>query len=124
MQGSEADSFSQYFELVDQDPFELIAAWIIETFRNEALQDALVHKTAPKEPVSAAEPKPPGSLLSSEEAAAFLGISTESLRRMCRRRAVTFIQVVPSEYRFHPDDLTEYVNSRRNKRKSVFKGPK
>jgi len=69
-------------------------------------------------------PKPPGSLLSTEEAAAFLGISPVSLRRLCRRKAMTFIQVLPSEYRFHPDDLDEYVNSRRNRRKSVFKGPK
>jgi excisionase family DNA binding protein len=65
-------------------------------------------------------PKPPGSLLSTEEAAAFLAVSSESLRRLSRRRAVTFIRVTPDEYRFHPDDLVEYVNSRRNKRKSVF----
>jgi excisionase family DNA binding protein len=114
--------FEQIFEPVDFDPFEVIATLIIETFRNEALQDALVHKTAPQEPApAAAKPKPPGSLLSTEEAAAYLGISTESLRRMCRRKAVTFSQVMPSEYRFHPDDLAEYVNSRRNKRKSVLK---
>jgi excisionase family DNA binding protein len=126
MQGSDTDSFAETFELVDQEPFELIASLIIETFRNEALQDALVHQAARKEPAPAAapEPKPPGSLLSTEEAAAFLGISTESLRRLCRRKAVTFIRVTADEYRFHPDDLAEFVNSRRNKRKSVFKGPK
>lgn len=78
-------------------------------------------KTAPG-PAPAAEPKPPGTLLSTEEAAAFLNISPESLRRLCRRKAVTFIQVMPREYRFHPDDLVEYVNSRRNRRKSIFKG--
>ena len=65
----------------------------------------------------APEPKPPGSLLSTEEAATFLGISPESLRRLCRRKAITFIRITPDEYRFHPDDLTEYVNSRRNRRK-------
>jgi excisionase family DNA binding protein len=71
----------------------------------------------------APEPKPPGSLLSTEEAAAYLGLSPESVRRLCRRRAVTFIQAMPSEYRFHLDDLVEYVNSRRHRRKSVFNGP-
>jgi excisionase family DNA binding protein len=70
-------------------------------------------------PVAATTPeKPPGSLLSTEEAAAFLAISAETLRRLCRRKAITFIQVA-SEYRFTIADLNEYVSSRRNRRKSA-----
>ncbi len=68
-------------------------------------------------PVAAPGPeKPPGSLLSTEEAAAFLAISGKTLRRLCRRKAITFIQVA-SEYRFTKADLNEYVSSRRNRRK-------
>lgn len=70
---------------------------------------------------SVAAPTPeklPGSLLSTEEAAAFLAISAETLRRLCRRKAITFIQVA-SEYRFTTEDLNEYVSSRRNRRKSA-----
>ena len=70
-------------------------------------------------PVAAPTPeKPPGSLLSTEEAAAFLAISAETLRRLCRRKAITFIQV-SSEYRFTKADLNEFISSRRNRRKSV-----
>jgi len=70
-------------------------------------------------PIAAPAPeKPPGSLLSTEEAAAFLAISAETLRRLCRRKAMTFIQVA-SEYRFTKADLNEYVSSRRNRRKSA-----
>jgi hypothetical protein len=42
--------------------------------------------------------KLPGALLSTEEAAYYLSISAETLRRMCRRKAITFIQVTPSEF--------------------------
>jgi excisionase family DNA binding protein len=70
-------------------------------------------------PVAAPNPqKPPGSLSSTEEAAAFLAISAETLRRLCRRKAITFIQV-SSEYRFTKADLNEFIFSRRNRRKSA-----
>jgi excisionase family DNA binding protein len=62
--------------------------------------------------------KLPGSLLSTEEAANYLGVSAETLRRLCRRKAITFVQITPSEYRFDLNDLKEYVDSRRNRRKS------
>jgi len=57
------------------------------------------------------------SLLSTYDAAERLAISPETLRRMCRRKAITFIQV-GSEYRFSQGDIEEYVASRRNRRKS------
>jgi excisionase family DNA binding protein len=63
--------------------------------------------------------KLPGSLLTTDEAAEYLAIAPETLRRLCRQKAVTFIQVTPSEYRFALTDLEEYVYSRRNKRVSV-----
>jgi excisionase family DNA binding protein len=62
--------------------------------------------------------KPNGALLNTEEAAEYLSISAETLRRLCRRKAITFIQITPSEYRFSQEDLNEYVSSRRNRRKS------
>jgi excisionase family DNA binding protein len=84
-------------------PFEIVVQPTLTVFRS----------------VAAPTPeKPPGSLLSTEEAAAFLAISAETLRRLCRRKAITFIQVA-SEYRFTKADLNEYVSSRRNRRKSV-----
>jgi excisionase family DNA binding protein len=60
--------------------------------------------------------KLPGALLSTEEAADYLAISAETLRCLCRWKAITFIQVTPSECRFQLADLDEYIASRRNKR--------
>jgi excisionase family DNA binding protein len=57
-------------------------------------------------------------LLSTEAAAEHLAIAPETLRRLCRQKAITFIQVTPSEYRFTLSDLEEYIASRRNKRAS------
>jgi excisionase family DNA binding protein len=76
-----------------------------------ALPDPLADQETPKA-------KPAGALLSTEEAADCLAISAETLRRLCRRKAITFIAVTPHEYRFDRSDLEEYVNSRRNRRKS------
>jgi excisionase family DNA binding protein len=63
----------------------------------------------------------PGALLTTDEAADFLAIAPETLRRLCRQKAISFIQPTPSEYRFALADLEEYVSSRRNKR--GFRGP-
>ena len=60
----------------------------------------------------------PGALLTTEAAAEYLAIAAETLRRLCRHKAITFIQVTPSEYRFTVSDLEEYIASRRNKRAS------
>ncbi|HEY2423415.1 MAG TPA: helix-turn-helix domain-containing protein, partial [Chthoniobacterales bacterium] len=60
----------------------------------------------------------PGALLTTEQAADYLAIAPETLRRLCRQKAITFIQPTPSEYRFALADLKEYVSSRRNKRAS------
>jgi excisionase family DNA binding protein len=60
----------------------------------------------------------PGALLTTDEAADYLAIAPETLRRLCRAKAITFIQPTPSEYRFAVADLEEYINSRRNKRAS------
>jgi excisionase family DNA binding protein len=67
------------------------------------------------------EEKVPGALLTTEEAAAYLAISPETLRRLCRAKAITFIQATPSERRFAQADLDEYIASRRNKRASGVK---
>jgi excisionase family DNA binding protein len=69
-------------------------------------------------PLREPKEKPPESLLTTEEAASFLAISPETLRRLCRRKVITFIQVA-SEYRFTKADLNEYISSRRNRRKSL-----
>jgi excisionase family DNA binding protein len=60
----------------------------------------------------------PGALLTTEEAADYIAVAPETLRRLCRAKAITFIQPTPSEYRFALADLEEYINSRRNKRAS------
>ena len=80
---------------------------------------AIYHRTEPKEPETPPDPRP--GLLSTEAAAKFLAISPESLRRLCRRKAINYLDIVPGEYRFDQADLDEYVNSRRHHRKSVFK---
>ena len=63
--------------------------------------------------------KPAGALLSTEQASDYLAISAETLRRLCRRKAISFIQVTPSEYRFQLVDLDEYIASRRNRRSGL-----
>jgi excisionase family DNA binding protein len=86
--------------------FELLTKWFPNSWK-----DPLSF------PLRETKEKPSGVLLTTEEASEYLAISPESLRRMCRRKAITFI-AVGSEYRFTQDDLKEYVASRRNRRKS------
>jgi excisionase family DNA binding protein len=64
--------------------------------------------------------KLPGGLLTTEQAADYLALSQETVRRLCRGKAITFIQATPSEYRFAKADLDEYIASRRNKRASAL----
>jgi excisionase family DNA binding protein len=86
---------------------------------------AIHRQTAPREPAkienSTEQERPVGSLLSTERAAQYLGVSPETLRRLCKRQVITFIRVTPHEYRFDLADLDEYKNSRRNRRKSAVK---
>jgi excisionase family DNA binding protein len=85
-------------------PFEIVVQPTLTVFR----------------PVAASTPeKPPGSLLSTEEAAAFLAISAETVRRLCRKRAITYTTVTATDYRFAREDLEEYLRSRTVKRKSI-----
>jgi len=81
---------------------------------------ALYPGSFPEKPLRPETPpeRLPGALLATEEAAGYLAISPETLRRLCRQKAVTFIQPTPSEYRFALSDLEEYVASRRNRRVS------
>lgn len=78
-------------------------------------------------PMEVAEPEPSkpkkiaGSLLSSKEAAAYLGVSVATLRRLCDDRAITFIRVTAREYRFEPTELEVFKNARRYNRKSLIK---
>jgi excisionase family DNA binding protein len=58
------------------------------------------------------------TLLNTEQAAKFLSISSESLRRLVRRKVISYVTVLPSEYRFREKDLQEYLMSRWNRRRS------
>jgi excisionase family DNA binding protein len=62
-----------------------------------------------------------GGLLSSKEAAEYLGVSVATLRRMCEDRAVTFVRVTAREYKFELVELEAFKNARRYKRKSHVK---
>jgi excisionase family DNA binding protein len=88
------------------DSYDLLNLWFPGQFRRE--DRFRLEKTT----------KPSGALLNTDEAAEYLSISAETLRRLCRRKAITFIQITPSEYRFFQEDLNEYISSRRNRRKS------
>ena len=114
-------TFEQTFELVDQDPFELIADLIIAHFRNEALQDALVHRTAPKEPPPAPDPKPPGSLLSVSETAVILGVTEDTIRKWARAGKIGSVRLSKVDVRFRQVDLDEFIGSRLRHRKSAFR---
>jgi excisionase family DNA binding protein len=59
-------------------------------------------------------------LLTTEAAADYVAVSPETLRRMCRQKVISFVQVTPGEYRFDENDLREYINSRRNRRTSAL----
>jgi excisionase family DNA binding protein len=122
MQGSKAVFFAQTFGLVDQDPFELIASLIIETFRNEALQDALVHKTAPKEPAPAPEPKPAQDSLymAFSEACTYLRLTDRQLKDLCRDQGITHARFDYRTYRFRKADLDEWFDAYKVRRKSVY----
>jgi excisionase family DNA binding protein len=66
------------------------------------------------------EIKPTGSdLLNCEEAARHLSVSIETVRRLCRKRALTFTKVTGTDYRFRRSDLEEYLASRTTKRKKL-----
>jgi excisionase family DNA binding protein len=91
------------------DSYDLLNFWFPGQFRRE---DRFRIEETPI--------KPNAALLNTDEAAEYLSISAETLRRLCRRKAITFIQITPSEYRFSRKDLNEYVSSRRNRRKSAL----
>jgi excisionase family DNA binding protein len=61
------------------------------------------------------------NLLNTAQAAKFLHVSVESLRRLVRRKAISSVSVLPSEHRFRKKDLEEYVMSRWNRRKSALR---
>jgi excisionase family DNA binding protein len=64
--------------------------------------------------------KPTGSdLLNCEEAAQVLSVSIETVRRLCRKKALTFTRVTGTDYRFRRGDLDEYLESRTTKRKKI-----
>jgi excisionase family DNA binding protein len=56
--------------------------------------------------------KPAGALLTTEEAAEFLAISPETLRRLCRRKAISFVKV-GGDYRFQREDLQTWIKANR-----------
>jgi excisionase family DNA binding protein len=57
--------------------------------------------------------------LTAEQAAECIGVSTETVRRLCRKRAITYTAVTATDYRFTRAHLDEYLQSRTVKRKSV-----
>jgi excisionase family DNA binding protein len=63
------------------------------------------------------------NLLNTEQAAKFLHVSVESLRRLVRRKAISSVSVLQSEHRFRKKDLEEYVMSRWNRRSRVCGDP-
>ena len=56
--------------------------------------------------------KPAGALLTTDEAAEYLAISAETLRRLCRRKEISFVRV-GGDYRFRPQDLEIWINANR-----------
>ena len=56
--------------------------------------------------------KPAGALLTTDEAAGFLALSPETLRRLCRRKGISFVKV-GGDYRFQPEDLETWIQANR-----------
>ena len=51
----------------------------------------------------------PGALLTTKEAADYLSVSVETVRRMARRRALAFVKVTRKDFRYRLSDLENYV---------------
>jgi excisionase family DNA binding protein len=49
------------------------------------------------------------NLLNTEQAAKFLHVSVERLRRLVRRKAISSVSVLPLEHRFRKKDMEEYL---------------
>jgi excisionase family DNA binding protein len=63
----------------------------------------------------------PEHLWTTLEAAEFLRIHVETLRQWVRTRKISFIRLGKCDVRFRKEDLTEFVESRLNRRKSAFR---
>jgi excisionase family DNA binding protein len=61
-------------------------------------------------------PKPEGALYNTEEAAAFMCISQETVRRLFRAKLLTHVSVTGTDYRFTLRDLKEYIEAHRHER--------
>jgi excisionase family DNA binding protein len=62
--------------------------------------------------------KPEGALWNTDEAAAYLCVSPETVRRLVRAKVLAHVSVTPSEYRFTLEDLREYIAAKRHQRLS------
>ena len=110
---SEPDVFTQKFELIaDFDPFDLVAALVIESTRNEALQDALVSKHQ--------KPIPDSPYMDFNEACAYLRLTQRQLRDLCRDQNITHARIDYRTYRFKKSDLDEWFEAYKMRRKSVY----
>jgi excisionase family DNA binding protein len=63
--------------------------------------------------------KPAGALLTTDEAAGFLALSPETLRRLCRRKGISFMKV-GGDYRFRTRDLETWIEANREEWKPGF----
>jgi excisionase family DNA binding protein len=64
--------------------------------------------------------KSPDRLLTSSEAATFLGIHTETMRLWAKTRKISYCRLGKADNRFRQSDLNEFVESRLNYRRSAF----
>jgi excisionase family DNA binding protein len=56
--------------------------------------------------------KLPGALLTTDEAANYLAIGAETLRRLCRWKEISFVKI-GGDYRFKPLDLETWITANR-----------
>jgi hypothetical protein len=76
--------FDQQFEL--ENPFDLVSGLLIESLRNDALQDALVRRSEPTE-----------VFMTTDEVAAFVKRSPNTIRQWCRLDTFPYI-VLPGKH--------------------------
>jgi excisionase family DNA binding protein len=60
-------------------------------------------------------------LLTTEEAADYLGVKPETVRVLVRRKTIDVVRITPRDYRFRQGDLESFVTSRLCRRDSALR---
>jgi excisionase family DNA binding protein len=104
----------------EQDPLQSPRA-LLNLFDPGSFPNPLHLPIEPEQ--TAAEPKPPGSLLSVSEVAMMIGVTEDTIRKWARAGKIASVRLSKVDVRFRPADVDEFIGSRLHRRKSAFRSP-